>query len=66
MANTDFDIQYVANLARIALPPKLSAQLAEGIPNSALVHVEAAGHLANQEKPTDFNAEVSKFIRSID
>jgi pimeloyl-ACP methyl ester carboxylesterase len=44
----------------------LSAQLAEGIPNSTLVHVEAAGHLANQEKPTDFNAEVSKFIRSID
>ena len=47
-------------------PPKLSAQLAEGIPNSTLVHVEAAGHLANQEKPTDFNAEVSKFIRSGD
>ena len=47
-------------------PPKLSAQLAEGIPNSTLVHVEAAGHLANQEKPTDFNAEVSKFIRSVD
>lgn len=47
-------------------PPKLSAQLAQGIPNSTLVHVEAAGHLANQEKPQDFNREISKFIQSID
>lgn len=47
-------------------PPKLSAQLADGIPNSTLVHVEAAGHLANQEKSTNFNAEVLKFLRSTD
>jgi pimeloyl-ACP methyl ester carboxylesterase len=47
-------------------PPKLSAQLAEGIPNSRLVHIEDAGHLANQEKFENFNREVSNFIQSID
>ena len=46
-------------------PPKLSAQLAEGIPNSRLVHIEDAGHLANQEKFENFNREVSNFIQSI-
>ena len=46
-------------------PPKLSAQLAEGIPDSRLVHVKDAGHLANQEKSENFNTEISKFIQSI-
>ncbi len=46
-------------------PPKLSAQLAEGIPNSRLVHIKDAGHLANQEKSEKFNSEVFEFIQSI-
>lgn len=46
-------------------PPKLSAQLAAGISNSRLVHIEGAGHLANQEKPEEFNSEIFKFMQSI-
>ncbi|MEE3256433.1 MAG: alpha/beta fold hydrolase [Actinomycetota bacterium] len=46
-------------------PPKLSAELAQGIVGSTLEHVEGAGHLANQERPDDFNAKVAQFVRSI-
>ncbi len=46
-------------------PPKLSAELQEGIPNATLVHVKDAGHLANQERPEAFNNKVSEFARSL-
>ncbi|HIL05903.1 MAG TPA: alpha/beta hydrolase [Acidimicrobiia bacterium] len=46
-------------------PPKLSAELHEGIPNAVLTSVKAAGHLANQERPASFNGEVFKFIQSL-
>ncbi len=46
-------------------PPKLSAELHEGIPNAVLTSVEAAGHLANQERPASFNGEVFKFLQSL-
>ena len=46
-------------------PPKLSAELCEGIPNAVLTHVEGAGHLANQEQPAAFNREVFDFVQSL-
>lgn len=46
-------------------PPKLSAELCEGIPNATLAHVGAAGHLANQEQPLAFNSEVLQFVQSL-
>ena len=46
-------------------PPKLSAELHEGIPNAVLTSVKAAGHLANQERPASFNGEVFKFVQSL-
>lgn len=46
-------------------PPKLSAELCEGIPNAVLTHVEGAGHLANQEQPVAFNREVFDFVQSL-
>lgn len=46
-------------------PPKLSAELCEGIPNAVLTHVEGAGHLANQEQPGAFNRELFDFVQSL-
>lgn len=46
-------------------PPKLSAELQEGIPNATLAHVKDAGHLANQERPEAFNNKVSEFAQSL-
>ena len=46
----------------IITPPERSHELAKGIPRSELVSVADAGHLANQEKPADFNAAVLRFL----
>jgi pimeloyl-ACP methyl ester carboxylesterase len=40
-------------------PPKLSAELHEGIPNAVLTSVEAAGHLANK---SDLRLSTAKFL----
>ncbi|MDG2112304.1 MAG: alpha/beta fold hydrolase, partial [Actinomycetota bacterium] len=43
-------------------PPSLSKQLAEGIPGAELVEIADAGHLANQERPEQFNDVVYEFL----
>ena len=45
-------------------PPKLSTQLAEGIPGAKLVKIAGAGHLANQERPEEFNRLVAHFLNT--
>ncbi|HAA67360.1 MAG TPA: alpha/beta hydrolase [Acidimicrobiaceae bacterium] len=46
-------------------PPKLSAELAMGIPDASHVQISDAGHLANQEQPEKFNSEVLEFIEKL-
>ena len=43
-------------------PPSLSKQLAAGIPGAELVEIADAGHLANQERPDEFNSAVADFL----
>lgn len=43
-------------------PPEESAVLADLLPNSRLVEIPAAGHLANQEQPDAFNDAVESFL----
>ena len=44
-------------------PPSLSEELAELIPDAKLQVIAGAGHLANIEKPVEFNNAVEDFIR---
>ncbi len=41
-------------------------RLASGIPGAELAVIEAAGHLANQERPTEFNAKLVEFLNRVD
>ena len=47
-------------------PPALSRQLADLIPGSRLKLIEGAGHIANLEKPDEFNRLVDEFIREVE
>lgn len=47
-------------------PLALSATLAKLIPGAAHDLVEGAGHLANLERPTEFNALAGAFIRGVE
>ena len=47
-------------------PPALSEELAAMIPGASLVQIAGAGHLANFEKPADFNRAISEFLEKID
>ena len=46
--------------------PAKAAELADGIPGASLVTIEAAGHLANQERPAAFNDAVAEFLAEVD
>ena len=46
----------------VVTPPHRSEELADGIPGAELGVVADAGHLANQEQPTEFNAFVRRFL----
>ncbi len=43
-------------------PPELSRELAEAIPGAEMHLLAGAGHLANVERPADFNRLVEEFI----
>jgi 3-oxoadipate enol-lactonase len=43
-------------------PPQLSRELAELVPNARMKVIAGAGHLANLEKPDEFNAAVAEFL----
>ena len=45
-------------------PPALSRLLADLIPDARLHTIVGAGHLANQERPVEFNWIVGAFLRS--
>jgi 3-oxoadipate enol-lactonase len=47
-------------------PPMLSSELHELIPSSRLKLISGAGHLANLDKPAEFDALVHDFIRSVE
>jgi 3-oxoadipate enol-lactonase len=47
-------------------PPTLSRDLAAAIPGAKLVLVDGAGHLANIEKPREFNAALDCFLAEVD
>ncbi len=42
--------------------PAAAARLADGIPGAELVTIVGAGHLANQERPAEFNDAVARFL----
>ncbi len=44
--------------------PAAAARLADGIPGAELVTIASAGHLANQERPAEFNDAVARFLRT--
>jgi 3-oxoadipate enol-lactonase len=46
-------------------PPALSEDLAELIPDSRLVRIACAGHLANAEQPHAFNAAIESFVAKL-
>jgi len=46
--------------------PEKAAELADGIPGALLVTIGAAGHLANQERPDEFNTAVAEFLGRVD
>ena len=46
-------------------PPELSRELAEAIPGAELHILPGAGHLANIERPADFNRLVEEFIAAL-
>jgi 3-oxoadipate enol-lactonase len=47
-------------------PPALSRELASLIPQARLEVIEGAGHIANLEKPDEFNRVVEEFIREVE
>jgi 3-oxoadipate enol-lactonase len=47
-------------------PPALSGELASLIPQARLELIEGAGHIANFEKPDEFNCVVEEFIREVE
>ena len=47
-------------------PPELSQELAAMIPEAQLELIDGAGHLANIEKPNDFNRAIAAFLAKID
>lgn len=44
-------------------PPALSKEIADGIPGSRLKIVHGAGHIANADNPTSFDAMLRAFLR---
>ena len=44
-------------------PPALSEELGRLIAGSSVVAIDAAGHLANAERPEAFNAAIDLFLR---
>ena len=47
-------------------PPELSEQLAALVPGARLETIPDAGHLANLERPSDFNSSVEAFLREVE
>jgi 3-oxoadipate enol-lactonase len=47
-------------------PPALSGELANLIPNSRLLQIAEAGHLANAEQPAAFNRAIESFLSELD
>jgi 3-oxoadipate enol-lactonase len=47
-------------------PPALSRELANLIPRASFKLIEGAGHIANLEKPDEFNRLVDEFIRELE
>ncbi len=48
------------------IPPEASRSMAEVIPDSQLVLIPGAGHLANLEQPGAFNAALREFMARVD
>lgn len=46
-------------------PPALSENMKQLVPQATLVRIPKAGHLANWERPTAFNAAVRSFLQAI-
>ena len=47
-------------------PPALSEELAALIPNAQLCVIEGASHLANLDKPEEFNRAIEDFLSAVD
>ena len=50
----------------VVTPPSLSEELAGMIPGAELALIDRAGHLANIEKPAEFNAAVDAFLSRVE
>jgi 3-oxoadipate enol-lactonase len=49
-----------------ATPPELSRQLAAIVPGAALEIIAGAGHIANLERPAEFDSRVEEFLARIE
>jgi 3-oxoadipate enol-lactonase len=47
-------------------PPSLSEELAALIPGAKLSIIESASHIANLDKPAEFNAAIDGFLATIE
>ena len=50
----------------VVTPPALSQELAALIPGAELLLIDGAGHLANIEKPVEFNAALDAFLLRVE
>lgn len=62
LASIDVPTLIVVGSEDQVTPPELAHELAAGIPGAKLVELADAGHLANQERPAQFNAAVATFM----
>jgi 3-oxoadipate enol-lactonase len=66
VARIDVPTLVLCGALDVVTPPALSQELAAAIPGSELVMIEGAGHLANIERPAEFNAAVDRFLSRVE
>ena len=66
VARIDVPTLVLCGALDVVTPPTLSEELAAMIPASEMVLIEGAGHLANLERPMEFNAALDAFLSKVD
>ena len=66
VARIDVPTMVLCGALDVVTPPALSEALAASIPGAELHIIAGAGHLANLEKPAEFNAASDRFLSRVD
>ena len=62
LANVKGPVLMVVGEEDEVTPPKAAEAMKALVPHATLVHMPKAGHLANVERPGDFNEAVAQFL----